>query len=46
MTKLAITTNKRNCLTKMYLDNKVMEVGSIRLFATVIAHFKPKSHTP
>jgi len=32
---LPITANKRNCLTQLYLDNKVMEVGSIRLFATV-----------
>jgi len=28
-----ITANKRNCLTKLYLDRKVIGVGSIRLFA-------------
>jgi hypothetical protein len=25
-----LTANKRNCLTKLQLDNKVMEVGNIR----------------
>lgn len=32
---LSITANKRNCLTMLYLDNCVMGIGSIRLFATV-----------
>mgnify|MGYP007040052462 FL=1 len=28
-----LTANKRNCLTKLHIDNIVVEVGSIRLFA-------------
>jgi len=35
---LSITANKRNCLTMLYLDNCVMGIGSIRLFATVGYH--------
>ena len=37
---LSITANKRNCLTMLYLDNCVMGIGSIRLFATVSIQWK------
>jgi len=35
-----ITTINRNCLTKLYLDNKVMEVIIIHLFAVVVHQLK------
>jgi hypothetical protein len=35
-----VTANKRNCLTKLYLDNRVLKVGSIRLFAKRYVPFK------
>ncbi|MBP8994819.1 MAG: hypothetical protein KBG30_13565, partial [Bacteroidales bacterium] len=37
---LSITANKRNCQTMLYLDNCVMGIGSIRLFATVGGQLK------
>jgi len=38
-----LTANKRNCLTKLYLDNKVIGFGSIRLFAAVMHNRKTTS---